>query len=184
MKAPFTPHDALVAVKNLVEGRNQELELPEEEANKVLNSVSGLAHEAYGRFDRLRKFFIAGVTVANAAGLSAALGAIRGDLTTDSPLVVSAVLFAAGLTVALVNPLLTLARDWLQHRRIFREYSKLLNRETDHKPLKVLDVLTILRHLFDGWYSAARFVITALSILLFVGGLWWPIIGVAKRLLH
>jgi hypothetical protein len=182
MAAPEVP-GKVMSIDGLVELAITELS--PEQANKAIKQVSNMADEASGRFDKLTKFFIAGVTAANAAGLSAALGEIRGDLDSKSPLVISAVLFAAGLTIALVNPLLNLARDWIEQRRINREYVELLKRNANEKPLKLFELMYVIKHaLSPWWFSPARFTCNALATSLFVGGVWWPIIGILTRLLR
>jgi hypothetical protein len=176
------PTDKVLSIESIIDVSATELSAAD--ANRAIKQVSDMADEASGRVDKLTRFFIAGVAAANAAGLSAALGAIHGDLDSTSPLIVSAILFAVGLTVVLVNPLITLAKDWIEQRRVTREFIKLMSRSADQKPLKLWDVLEIIQHVVPPWwYSPARFFCTTLSVVFFVGGIWWPIVGILRRLL-
>jgi hypothetical protein len=169
--------DAIPRVNNLIEISQTEL------SKNAIKVISDMADEASGRFDKLTKFFIAGLTAANAAGLSAALGAIHGDVNSGSPLVMSAVMFAAGLTVVLLNPLLTLARNWIEQHHLNRGVVKLINSGAHDEPRKMMDAMQVIGHLLPPrWYGPTRFICNALAVVLFAVGLWWPIIEILKRL--
>jgi hypothetical protein len=158
---------------------------PLAEEKRALAVVNGWSIEASTRLDRLNKWIIVGITAANATGLSVALGMIRGDMNANSPLLLSSVLFAAGLTVALINPLLDLGKVWQAHRTFNAAYLKLMNRQPGEQALNVFDaLLRPIEGTLAPWYDRARFMVTATSILFFVGGLWWPIVSVVKRLLQ